>query len=143
MTTTTPPKISLLNPIVLPDNRRVTMEMVVENLPGLSGGASNMVSFFDTPPESAAFGPSCGTPSAGAAEGPYPNVVLSILNGEGREVASLLIVEHKEARTALTLHLRAPNPQENYTARAEMTLDDEVLEVIDVPFTLNPPSATD
>lgn len=141
MPATSPPKISLLNPIVLPDNRRVTMEMVVENLPGVGNGASNMISFFDTPPESASFGSVCGSGNADA--GPYPNVVLSILDAAGREVASLLIVEHREARTALTLHLRAPNPQENYTARAEMTLNDEVLEVVDVPFSLNPPPSAD
>lgn len=140
MTESNTPKISLLNPIVLPDNRRVTMEMVVENLPGIPHGASNMISFFDTPPASTAFGPVCGNPAAGAAEGPYPNVVLSILDSRQREVASLLIVEHKEPHTSLTLHLRAPDLQENYIARAEMTLDDEILEVVDVPFTLTLPT---
>jgi hypothetical protein len=127
------PKISLLNPIVLPDNRRVTMEMIVDNLPG---GAANVISFFDTPPPSAAFGPGA---TGSDASHDYPNVVLSILDSDGREVASLLIVEHREPHTSLTLHLRAPNPTGRYTARAAMTLHDETLEVVDVPFTLNPP----
>ncbi|GAB4460890.1 MAG: hypothetical protein Kow0031_40270 [Anaerolineae bacterium] len=133
------PKISLLNPVVLPDNRRVTMEMIVDNLPGLSGGAANVISFFDTPPPSAAFGAGASGTAAQEPQPDYPNVVLSILDGGGHEVASLLIVEHREPRTSLTLHLRAPNPAEQYTARAEMSLNDEILEVVDVPFTLNPP----
>jgi len=143
VTTTNTPKISLLNPIVLPDKRRVTMEMVVDNLPGLGGGASNLISFFDTPPPSTAFGPGGKNHAEDAAETQYPNIVLSILDSSAREVASLLIVEHKESHTALTLHLRAPNPAEQYTARAEMTLNDKILEVVEVPFTLTPTPSTD
>ena len=139
------PKITLLNPIVLPDKRRVTMELMVENLPGLAGAASNVINFFDAPPPS----PRLGSPprnnnldDADAAD-KYPNVILSIIDSGGQEVASLLIVEHKEPHTSLTLHLRAPDLTEQYIARAEMSLKGDMLEVIEVPFVLNPTSVTD
>jgi hypothetical protein len=70
--------------------------------------------------------------------GPYPNVELSILNSLRQQIASLFIVEHKEKFTALTLHLSNPDLQENYSARAEMTYQDEIIDAVEVPFTLNP-----
>ena len=136
------PKITLFNPIVLPDNRRVTMELVVENLPQLPGFASNVINFYDAPPPSP--GPGAGPNSQDDPADKFPNVVLSINNSAGQEVASLLIVEHKEPQTSLTLHLRTPPDQnEQYTARAEMSLKKETIEVVEVPFTLNPMPAAD
>lgn len=136
------PKIAVLNPVVLPDNRRVMMEMVVENLPNTGAGGSCAINFFDAPaspgtaqldvPPPAGNGDSARTPSE------YPDVELSILNGKRQEIASLLIVEHKEAVTSLTLHLRtAPDAADTYTARAHMTLNQQPIATVEVPFELN------
>lgn len=139
------PKITALNPVVLPDNRRVIMEMVIENLPNAGAGSSCAVNFFDAPPApEGTF--ELNTPPAGGGNGntppapsEYPDVELSILNGRRQEVAGLLIVEHKEAVTSLTLHLRAaPNPAETYTARAQMTLNQQSIATVETPFELNP-----
>ncbi len=125
------PRIVSLKPVVLADNRRVTLELVVEDLPAVFANvAFTMPDTFDPtstrPPQPAAAAPS-----------PYPNVELSILNSGRRQIASLFIVEHKEKFTALTLHLSAPDPQERYSARAEMTYQDEIIDVVEIPFTLN------
>jgi hypothetical protein len=61
---------------------------------------------------------------------------LSILNRSRQQVANLLIVEHKEKQTALTLHLPSPDIQEQYLARAEMIYNDKTLDVVEVPFIL-------
>jgi hypothetical protein len=122
--------ITLLQPVVLPDNRRVRMEMVVENLPGDSFANVNL--FMPDVSGGAAARPDPHAPSL------YPNVELSILDSQRREVTSLFIVEHKERQTALTMHLPAPDPEEQYTARAEMTYQDETLQVVEVPLRLNP-----
>jgi hypothetical protein len=63
---------------------------------------------------------------------------MSILDSQRREVASLIIIEHREPRTALTLHLRAPDVQEQYTARAAIIFNQEILDVVEIPFTLHP-----
>ena len=68
----------------------------------------------------------------------YPDVHLSVLDSQRREVASLIIIEHREPRTALTLHLRAPNPQERYIARAAIIFNQATLDVAEIPFTLHP-----
>ena len=127
------PTIASLQPIVLADNRRVTLEMVVENLPTLFANvAFDMPDMFDAPPVRPPK-PAAGAPS------PYPNVELSILNSRRQQVASLFIVEHKERVTTLTLHLRRePEAPEPYTARAEMTYQDEIIDVVEIPFTLHP-----
>lgn len=126
------PKITQLNPIVMPDKRRVMLEMVVDNLPTVfSNVAFTMPDMLDQPPTA----PPKPDPDAPS---PYPDIVLSISNSQGREVASLLIVEHKEQFTSLTLHLRRPaDPAEQYTAKAEMIYQGKVLDAVDVPFTLN------
>lgn len=125
------PRIASLKPIVLADNRRVTLEMVVEDLPAVFANlAFTMPDVSDSsptrPPKPAADAPS-----------PYPNIELSILNSRRQQIASLFIVEHKEKFTALTLHLPAPDPQERYTARAEMTYQDEIIDVVEISFSLN------
>jgi hypothetical protein len=126
------PRIASLKPVVLADHRRVTLEMVVENLPNaFANVAFTMPDVSDNPPTRPPK-PAADVPS------PYPNIELSILNSHRQQIASLFIVEHKEKFTALTLHLPAPEPQEQYTARAEMTYQDEIFDVVETPFTLNP-----
>jgi len=124
------PRIVSLQPIVLGDNRRVTMELVVENLPAVFANvAFTMPDMLDPAP--------AGPPKPAAdVPSPYPNLELSILNRHRQQVASLFIVEHKEEFTALTMHLRQPDLQEDYTARAEMTYQDEVLDVVETSFRL-------
>jgi len=72
------------------------------------------------------------------APSPYPNIQLSVLNSRHQQVATLFIIEHKEAFTSLTLHLRtAPTVDEQYIAKAEMTYQDETIDVVEVSFKLN------
>jgi hypothetical protein len=138
-----PPKIRSLKPVVLPDNRRVTMELVVDNLPSVFSGSFG-IDLYDTPPASKlSFSAEKDTKIETNLPGDrhqsqYPDIELSIFNSDRQEVASLLIVEHKEPFTALTLHLRSPQANDHYTARAKMTHNNETLEVVEVPFTLEP-----
>jgi len=115
------------------DNRRVMMEMVVDNLPNAGTGAIN---FFDTPPPTPANPEAEPSPPA-KSQSDYPDVELSILNSVQQEVASLMIIEHKETHTSLTLHLRGVDINQQYTARAEMTLNNQRLDLVEIPFTLN------
>lgn len=126
------PTIASLQPTVLADNRRVTLEMVVENLPTVFANvAFSMPDMLDGPPVRPPK-PDADAPS------PYPNMELSILNSRREQVASLFIVEHKERVVSLTLHLREPEVQEPYTARAEMIYQDEIIDVLEIPFALHP-----
>ena len=125
------PKITRLQPIVLPDKRRVSLEMVVENLPS---SASNIMLTMPDTLDTAPTAPRKPNPDEPS---PYPNISLSILNSRRQEVAHLFIVEHKEPQTALTLHLRTPELEEHYTARAEMTHNEQVLDVVEVAFSLS------
>lgn len=125
------PKITLLNPIVYNDNRRVMLEMDVEHLPTLFSNVSLMM------PDLSQTAPAQPPKPDPNAPSPYPNIELAILDSQNREVASLLIIEHKEPHTSLTLHLRAPNSDEQYTAKAEMSYQDQVIDVVEVPFNLN------
>jgi hypothetical protein len=125
------PTIASLKPVVLADNRRVTLEMVVDNLPTVFANiAFTMPDMLDSPPTRPPK-PAADTPS------PYPNVELSLLNSRRQQIASLFIVEHKEKFTSLTLHLTAPDVQEQYTARAEMTYQDEIIDVAETSFSLH------
>ncbi len=125
------PRITSLKPIVLPDNRRVTLEMVVEDLPAAA------VNLFFAMPDTLDAPPSPPAKPAADAPSPYPNLELNILNRHRQPVTrSLFIVEHKERFSALTLHLPALEPQEPLTARAEMTYQDEVIDLVETPFTL-------
>jgi hypothetical protein len=105
-------------------------ELVVDHLPNLFSNISLNMPGFGAPTSE---GP---TPPANAPS-PYPNVELSILNSQRHEVASVFIVEHKEKYTSLTLHLRSPDLNEQYIARAEMTYQDKTLDVVELPFTLD------
>ena len=123
------PQITSLQPTVLPDNRRVTFNMVVNNLPPMINTFFTMPDTDDAVPPSAGQNPD--EPS------PYPNIELSVLNSRRQQIASLLIIEHKEEHTALTLHIPASDTQAQYFARAEMTYQDEIIDVVEIPFTLN------
>ena len=125
-----PPRITTLNPVVFGDNRRVTLEMVVEDLPTVFSNIAFMMPDLEAPPTRP-------QPPDPQAPSPYPHIELSILNSQRQVVASLYIVEHKEEYTSLTLHLRQPDPEEDYTARAEMTHADQTLQVVEVPFKLH------
>ena len=125
------PKITSLTPIVLADKRRVMLELTVENLPSLF---SNVTLTMPDIASGAATPPAKPDPNAPS---PYPNVELLILNGQRQEIASIYIVEHREASMTLTLHLRRPNVNENYIARAEMSYQHETIDVKEVPFTLS------
>lgn len=126
------PNITRLEPVVLADNRRVQMELVVENLPDQFANVNFfMPDAFNSPrPQPAR--PDANTPS------PYPDIELCILDSQGQEVVCLFIVEHKESHTALTLHLPAPDAGEQYMAQARMTYQAQLLQVVETPFTLNP-----
>ena len=123
------PQIKSLQPTVLPDNRRVTFNIVVTNLPP-------MINAFFTMPDTGE-----GVASSPAQNpdepSPYPNIELSVLNSQRQQIASLYIIEYKEEHTALTLHIPASDTQAQYIARAEMTYQDEIIDVIEIPFTLN------
>ncbi len=125
------PRIATLNPIVLEDRRRVSLEMVVENLPTTS---SNVMLMMPDQLDDSPGPPQKPDPNAPS---PYPDIELSILNSQRQQLARLLIVEHKEPRTALTLHLKTPDPTEPYTARAEMSYQGETIDVVEAPFSLD------
>jgi hypothetical protein len=123
------PRIASLQPVVLADKRRVTLEMVVEGLPP----SFSNITFMPDPSDPALVRPPQPDPDAPS---PYPNIELSILNSRRQKIVDLLVVEHKEQRIALTLHLPSLDPQAQYTARAEMIYNDNTLDVLEVPFTL-------
>lgn len=127
------PKIASLNPIVMPDNRRIMFELVVEGLPNLFSNVDLMMpDLSPNRPASPPPKPDADTPS------PYPNIELTVLNAKKQQLATLFIVEHKEAHTSLTLHLRmAPDIEQDYTARAEMVYQGQTLDVIEIPFRLH------
>ena len=127
--TDTKPQITSLQPTVLPDNRRVTFDMGVSNLPPMINAFFTMPDTGDTAPSAPGSNPD--EPS------PYPNIELSVLNSRRQQIASLFIIEHKEEHTALTLHIPASDPQEQYIARVEMVYQDEIIDVVEIPFTLN------
>ncbi len=150
--------IESLVPQPLPDLRRVTLNLRVVGLPpyGL-GVASCVAGLSDVPPAdrsgqaqpapdvdlflgapSPAGLPDAGGPAVNDDRPPssYPDVTLSIFDQYGNEVAGTFIVEHKEPELDFTLHLRTFEPGATYTARAEMTLNDEIIQVVQVPFEL-------
>jgi hypothetical protein len=159
-----PIHIESLTPQPSPDLRRVSLNVRVSGLPAYGyGHGSNPINFCDMPqPEERAQEEkpieSPATPNVnlfpeapssnelpvanGAMLGddrrasPYPDLTLSILDQHGNEVATTFIIEHKEPELDFTLHLRAFDPGATYVARAEMTLKDEVIQVVQVPFEL-------
>lgn len=142
------------------DLRRVSLTLHVSGLPAYGPGAgSNLLHFPDMPkPSEAQSTPSPTTPNVdvfldsrkpeqATAEdfptpgddrppSPYPDVTLSILDQAGNEIATTFIVEHKEPELDFTLHLRTPEPGATYTARAELVINDAVIQTVQVPFEL-------
>ena len=107
------------------------LEMEVDDLPTIFSNVDFILpDMMGTPPPRP-------QPADPQAPSPYPHVELSILNSQRQVVASLYIVEHKERYISLTLHLRRPEPAEDYIARAEMTHDDKILQVVEIPFKLH------
>ena len=158
-----PIRIESLIPQPLPDLRRVSLTLRVSGLPDYGLGAGrNLLQFHDmpTPPEEAQEAKSNQSPPAPNVDlfleaptsnqenslapgddrspSPYPDVTLSILDQSGNEIATTYIVEHKEPELGFTLHLRDPDPGATYTARAELTLNDEATQTVQVPFVLRP-----
>ncbi len=159
-----PIRIESLTPQPFPDLRRVSLNLRVSGLPtyGYSPG-SNVIKFFDMPrseeraqeekpiqspampdvdlfPEAPPSNelPVGKRPMLGddRPSSPYPDLTLSILDQHGNEVATTFIIEHKEPELDFTLHLRAFDSGATYIARAKMTLKDEVIQVVQVPFEL-------
>lgn len=148
----------------LPDLRRVSLTLRVSGLPDYGPGAtSNLLNFPDMPtPSEEAQGakPNPSSPTANVdlfldsqafhqepagdppphadnrLPSPYPDVTLSILDQGGNEIATTYIVEHKEPELDFTLHVGTPEPGAIYTARAELTMNDEVIQTVRVPFAL-------
>ena len=126
--TTPKPKIASLTPVVLPDQRRVMLELVVENLPTITTNVT-----LNIPGEAGSTDQPTEHPLPGAND---PNVDVTIINSQGRTVASTFIVEHREEAVQLTLHLRQPDLNDRYIARAEVTYQEDVLDVVETSFTL-------
>jgi hypothetical protein len=122
------PRITALQPLVLDDNHRVMMELVVEDLPTPPNVMLTLPDAVPSPPPK----------SDPDAPSPYPDIELSILDSRRQQVRSLLIIEHKERATNLTLHIPAPDPTEQYTARAAMTHQHQIVQVVEIPFRLHP-----
>lgn len=123
------PRIVEMTATVLRDNRRVVIDLGVSGLANASNVALLMPDMASSPP-SAPPRPDPDAPS------PYPDVELSLLDDQGRKISDLIIVEHKEERVSLTLHIPAPEPGRGYKARAEMSYQDEVFDVVEIPFVL-------
>ncbi|GAB4547006.1 MAG: hypothetical protein Kow0063_41600 [Anaerolineae bacterium] len=152
-----PIRIESLIPQPLPDLRRVSLILRVSGLPAYGPGANfrflhfpdmpggeeddqgahpapppapNVTLFTDTSASDPA------APGDERAPSPFPDVTLSIFDPSGREVASTYIVEHKEPELDFTLHLSAAEPGAAYLARAEMRMNDEVIQTVQVAFEL-------
>ena len=157
-------RIESLFPQPFPDLNRVLLVLRVSGLPTYGHGSGSNLAFFPDMPQTAADTPVEGSdqtppapyvdlftdtdligqppvvpqPSTGEERppSPYPDVALCILDQHGNDVASTFIVEHKEPELHFTLHLRVSEPGVTYIARAEMTISDEVVQTVQVPFEL-------
>lgn len=112
-------KIVSLQPTVYPDKRRVMLEMEVAGLP---------------PPLPPVFLRERAEEETARPD--YPHIELSIRDEAGRELASLLIIEQNQPRSALTLHLPPLKEGTQYRARAEMIYREETIDIVETPFTL-------
>jgi hypothetical protein len=63
-------------------------------------------------------------------------MALSILDPQGNEIAATFIVAHNEPELDFTLHLPASEPGATYIAHAEMIVNNEVIQIVQVPFEL-------
>lgn len=153
-------RIESFTPQPLWDGRRVTLILHVSGLPAYGPGAhflrftdvSNQeagaeeaaqaprkpnVNLFPQSPASEESGPS----GQEQPPSPYPNVTLAILDQHGSSMATTYIVEHKEPELDFTLHVPPMEPGSRYVARAEMVINDEIIQVVEVPFEFVPPAA--
>lgn len=154
--------IQSLVPTAWPDLQRVSVLVRVSGLPAYGSSAGpNLFLFPDLPgagqagwagsptlgqPPSDVEGlPAEASPETRAANdpaqlrdsrtpSPYPDLVLSVLDQHGREMATTYIVEHKEPELEFTLHLPAAEPGATYVAQAKMSWNDEVIQTVQVPF---------
>ena len=159
-----PIRIESLIPQPLPDLRRVSLTLRVSGLPGYgpsmgygllhfpempeigeeaqqakanqSPPPSNVNLFLDASASDQAPAGDSPEPDDDRPLSPYPDVTLSILDQGRNEMASTYIVEHKEPELDFTLHMRSHEPGATYTARAELTMNDEVIQTVQVPFQL-------
>jgi hypothetical protein len=134
------------------DGRRVALILRVSGLPAYGPG-SHFLNFIDMPndeteteeaaarrAEVAPSPPSEESQPASQERPPssYPDVTLGILDPDGNSIATTYIVEHKEPDLEFTLHVPAMEPGTTYVARAEMTMNDEIIQVAEVPFQFVP-----
>jgi hypothetical protein len=131
------PRFVSLTPLVI-SHERVSLDLVTENFPVKSNvlldfDLENSTVSTETPPND-----SLQDPEDPIRNSPYPNVELSIIDEDGSEVANLFIVEHKERRVSMTMHIRRPQPGKKYIARAEMVQNQSTLQTLTVPFILTP-----
>jgi hypothetical protein len=153
-------RIESFTPQPLWDGRRVTLILHVSGLPTYGPGSHFLsltdtsnheadaeepaqtprkpnVNLFHQSPASEESGPSGQErPSS-----PYPNVTLSIFDQHGSSMATTYIIEHKEPELDFTLHVPPMEPGIRYLARAEMVINDEIIQVVEVPFEFVSPAA--
>ena len=148
-------RIESLTPQPLPELRRVSLMLRVSGLPAYDPGANVHLQFPDMPqpaeggdldaqpgPNVTLFPEGASSPEDQPSAGderplsPYPDVTLSIFDQDGNEVVTSFIIEHKEPELDFTLHLPAAEPGAIYIAYAELTMNDEVIQTVQVPFEL-------
>jgi hypothetical protein len=120
-------RIESLTPQPQSDGRRVTLVLRVSGLPAYGpGGSSHFFNFRNSS--------EAGPPKPERRPSPFPDITLSILDQHGHEMAATYIVEHKEPELDFTLHVPIMEPDSKFIARAEMTKNGEVIQVVEVPF---------
>jgi len=68
-----------------------------------------------------------------------PNLSFTITNAEGREVASMAVVESMDFKFEMTAHLRGPQPEGQYIVRGELYYgDDSPRRVTEKTFEVSP-----
>lgn len=69
-----------------------------------------------------------------------PNVDIAVFNRLGQEVASMTIIESMDHRFDLTVHLRGPRPEGQYTARCAVGYAEEPpVDTAETLFNITPP----
>jgi hypothetical protein len=67
----------------------------------------------------------------------YPNLGLTVLDSEGKTVATMFVIEAREPYQSLTLHLRQPpRVGDRYRLDIELSRDGEVLDTRQLDFAL-------
>lgn len=120
------PRITTLTPLLLAGKNQVTMDMLVENLPDTTANVTLTIPNQDTPLDLSSPSPEFVSP--------YPNIILTIFNQHNEQLTSLFIVEHKEPRTTLTLHLPENLPSGEYVGQAELLYAEDVIQTVTTTF---------